>query len=166
LRGFVKALGVATLALLVIHAGSVVLAGPTPASTGKTTVKIGTKAAQKGERATRPPPIDPQSAAFLEAIEAPESAVTGTAAAPLRLWSRMVFAELPDWDPSRELHRIRTLWEQIAGPVAKMQDASGIKATAVLPEVATTTRLQFRVTMTNRSGSVQRTLLVDVHPRS
>lgn len=112
-----------------------------------------------------PPPIDPQSARFLDAIRSPSRPVVAMSGTELRLWGHVQFAELPDWDPSLELHRIHTRWEQIAGPPVNIQDPEGTKTVALLPEVSSVLRLEFRLTMKNASGTVTRTLVVDLRPR-
>jgi hypothetical protein len=110
-------------------------------------------------------PVDPQSAAFLDAIRAPSRPVPAASGSKLKLWSCLEYAELPDWDPSRELHRIKTHWEQKAGSKARISDPDGTRAEAAFPEVTVASTLEFQVTMTNRSGSAVRTVIVQLRPR-
>lgn len=116
----------------------------------------------QGERAAGP---EPQSGEFLDAIRAPLRPVACAGGSELRLWGQMQFAELPDWDASLELPKIRTHWKQAWGPVAEIKDPQGTNTTVRLPEVSSPVRLEFELTMTNASGVASRRLLVDIHPR-
>ena len=116
----------------------------------------------QGERAAGP---DPQSGEFLDAIRAPLRPVASAVGSELRLWGHMQFAEVPEWDASLELQKIRTHWKQVSGTVAEVKDPQGTNTTVRLPEVSGPTRLEFELTMTNASGVASRRLLVDLHPR-
>jgi hypothetical protein len=113
----------------------------------------------------RPGGPDSRSAEFLDTIRAPLRPVACAGGSELRLWSHMQFAELPDWDASLELQKIRTHWKQVSGPVGEIEDPQGTKTTVRLPEVSSPARLEFELTMTNASGVASRRLLVDLQPR-
>jgi hypothetical protein len=112
------------------------------------------------------PPVDPQSSQYLEMISTPSRPVMGLSQARFRLWGKLQYAELPDWDPSMNLHQINSCWMQVAGKSVKINNSTGTKSEVLLPEVDKVERIEFLLLMKNASGVVSRRLLVDVHPRS
>lgn len=108
---------------------------------------------------------EPQSRAFLSLILLDKlKPVRKRSGQMIKFLDHLPIAEFPDYDPLKDMDRLRVSFSQSAGVPVTISDANSIRASAVLPSVEVPSEFTFDILVANASGEKRGRLMVTVSP--